>query len=354
MRKIIHLDMDAFYASVEQRDHPEWRGLPLVVGGSEERGVVAAASYEARKFGIHSAMNGKRALELCPDLIFAPLRFDAYKQVSKRMHIIFSRYTDQIEPLALDEAYLDVTQNKMGIDSATFIAQAIKNDIFEETGLTASAGVSYNKFLAKMASDEDKPNGLFIIEPKDAKIYLEQLPIGKFFGVGRTTEAKLKEFGIYKGKDLLYHSEADLVHYFGKSGAFLYKVVRGEDNREVQANRERKSIGVETTFQINISDDSLLWVQAKKLLESLQTRCEKAESYGRTLTYKIRFSDFTTFTRSRTEREDVINLDDFLDLGVQLYSDFIPLEKAVRLIGFSITGFDKDQEEFQQLSLRLD
>ncbi|MBU2020173.1 MAG: DNA polymerase IV [Bacteroidetes bacterium] len=354
MRKIIHLDMDAFYASVEQRDHPEWRGKPLAVGGSGERGVIAAASYEARKFGVRSAMSGRKALELCPELIFAPLRFKAYKEVSSKVNTIFSRYTNLIEPLALDEAYLDVTENFVGLESATFIAQSIKNDIYEETGLTASAGVSYNKFLAKLASDEDKPNGLFVIEPKDALQYLEQLPIGKFYGVGSATEKKFKEFGIFKGKDLLYHSQADLLHYFGKSGGFLYNVIRGEDNRPVLSNRERKSLGVETTFQNNIANDDLLWFEARKLLENLQTKCENANTSGRTLTFKIRFSDFSTHTKSRTEREDILNLDDFLDLGVQLYSEFIPLEKEVRLIGFSISGFDKDQEEFQQLSLRLD
>ena len=353
MRRIIHIDMDAFYASVEQRDHPEWREKPLAVGGDSERGVISAASYEARRFGVYSAMPGRKAKELCPDLIFAPLRFKEYEKVSRQIHTIFARYTPLIEPLALDEAYLDVTENLMGVNSATFIAQAIKNDIYNETGLTASAGISYNKFLAKLASDEDKPNGLFVIEPHQAQAFLAKLPIGKFYGVGKTTEVKLKELGIFRGKDLLKYTEKELINYCGKLGSFLFKVVRGIDNREVIAERARKSIGVETTFDKNINDEESFKEQSQLLLKALRTRCEKQNEFGRTLSFKIRFSDFSTHTKSKTEKTELIELNDFLLLGNQLCSEFIPLEKPVRLMGFSVSGFEKPNEQLQQLSLPI-
>ena len=229
IRKIIHVDMDAFYASVEQLDNPELKGLPVAVGGSAERGVIAAASYEARKFGVKSAMSSKIAAKMCPNLIFVRPNFKRYKEVSKHIHEIFHRYTDVIEPLALDEAYLDVTENKIGMPSATFIAQSIKTDIYNELNLVASAGVSYNKFLAKLASDQDKPNGLFVIQPGEGEDYMDQLPIERFFGVGKVTADKMRQMGIFKGKDLKQYSQEDLVKYFGKSGTFLYHVCRGVD-----------------------------------------------------------------------------------------------------------------------------
>lgn len=333
--------MDAFYASVEQRDNPELRGLPVAVGGGEERGVVAAASYEARKFGVRSAMNGKRAKELCPELVFVRPRFEVYKQVSNQIRTIYERYTDIIEPLSLDEAYLDITENKMRMSSATFIAQAIKNDIFNETNLVASAGVSYNKFLAKLASDEDKPNGLFVITPEEGKGFVEKLPIQKFHGVGKATASKMQELNIFKGKDLLAFDEKELNHYFGKSGSFFYQIARGIDNRNVIAVRERKSAGVETTFTDNILDEIILWEEAKKLLDTLWKRLEKSQKQGRTLSLKLRFSDFNTITKSKTVESDLETEDELMDLAVQIYNSVLPLEDSVRLIGFSLSGFDK-------------
>jgi DNA polymerase-4 len=334
--------MDAFFASVEQRDNPELRGKPVAVGGGEERGVVAAASYEARKFGVRSAMNGKRAKELCPDLIFVRPRFDAYKAVSKQIHHIYERYTDIIEPLSLDEAYLDITENKMRMSSATFIAQAIKNDIFNETNLIASAGVSYNKFLAKLASDEDKPNGLFVIPPEEGKAFVQRLPIQKFHGVGKATALRMQELNIFKGKDLLAFEEKELVHYFGKIGTFYYQIARGIDNRKVLAERERKSIGVETTFSDNITEELVLWEEGKRLLNTLWNRLEKTDKKGRTMSLKLRSSDFQTITKSKTVEKDIENESELIDLAVQVYNSVLPLKSPVRLIGFSISGFDKE------------
>ncbi len=334
--------MDAFFASVEQRDNPNLKGLPVAVGGGEERGVVAAASYEARKFGVRSAMNGKRAKELCPELVFVRPRFEAYKAVSNQIHSIYERYTDSIEPLSLDEAYLDITENKMRMSSATFIAQAIKNDIFNETNLIASAGVSYNKFLAKLASDEDKPNGLFVIPPEHGKKYVEKLPIQKFYGVGKATASRMQELNIFKGKDLLAFNERELNHYFGKSGSFFYQIARGIDNRKVISERERKSIGVETTFSENISNEIELWDSAKRLLETLWKRSSKSNKRGRTLSLKLRYSDFTTITKSKTADTDITTENELMDLAVQVYNAVLPLENPIRLIGFSISGFDRE------------
>jgi DNA polymerase-4 len=343
MRKIIHLDMDAFFASVEQRDFPEYRNKPLAVGGSEDRGVIAAASYEARKFGVFSAMSSKRAKELCPDLIFAKHRFPVYKDVSKQINKVFERYTDLIEPLSLDEAFLDITENKMGVNSATFIAQSIKNDVFNETGLTVSAGVSYNKFLAKMASDMDKPNGLYIIEPEMGQDFIDRLKIEKFFGVGKATAAKMKELGIFKGKDLKRFEMRDLEHYFGKSGRFFYRIARGIDERPVRANRERKSVGVENTFSVNINDEAELWDKAKKLLRQLWDRTQKSEHIGRTLSIKVRFDDFSTSSRSKTKELGINDEEQLMDCAVMLFNQFLPIEKAVRLLGFSLSGFEREE-----------
>lgn len=342
MRKILHIDMDAFFASVEQRDNPELKGKPVAVGGSKERGVVAAASYEARVFGVRSAMNGKRAKELCPDLIFVRPRFEAYKEVSNQIRAIFERYTDIIEPLSLDEAYLDITENKMRMSSATFIAQAIKNDIFNETNLVASAGVSYNKFLAKLASDEDKPNGLFVIPPEDGKAFVEKLPIQKFHGVGKATAQRMQELNIFKGKDLLAFDEKELNHYFGKSGSFFHQIARGIDNRKVVAERERKSIGVETTFSDNISDEMELWEAARTLLDTLWKRATILHKQGRTLSLKLRYSDFNTISKSKTVETDIISENELVDLAVQIFNSVLPLENPIRLIGFSISSFDRD------------
>ncbi|MFA7273992.1 MAG: DNA polymerase IV [Crocinitomicaceae bacterium] len=342
MRKILHIDMDAFFASVEQRDNPELQGKPVAVGGGEERGVVAAASYEARHFGVRSAMNGKRAKELCPDLIFVRPRFEAYKEVSQQIRAIFEQYTDIIEPLSLDEAYLDITENKMRMSSATFIAQAIKNDIFNETQLIASAGVSYNKFLAKLASDEDKPDGLFVIPPEKGKAFVEQLAIQKFHGVGKATAQKMMELNIFKGKDLLAFDERELTHYFGKSGAFFYQIARGIDNRKVIAERERKSVGVETTFSENVDKELELWEVSRKLLKTLWKRLEKSDKQGRSLSLKLRYSDFQTITRSKTQETDILSEKELVDLAVEVFNSVLPLEDSIRLIGYSLSGFDKE------------
>jgi DNA polymerase-4 len=353
MRKILHLDMDAFFASVEQRDNPDLQNKPIAVGGGGERGVVAAASYEARKFGVKSAMNGSRAKGLCKDLIFVPPHFEKYKRVSSQIHEIFSRYTDKIEPLSLDEAYLDITENKLNLNSGTYIAQAIKNDVFNETGLVVSAGVSYNKFLAKMASDQDKPDGLFVIQPEEGEKFIEKLDIKRFYGVGKVTANKMNELGIFKGKDLLRFTERELINYFGKSGSFLFKIARGEDNREVLANRERKSIGVETTYDVNIDNETLLWEESKKLLETLWGRMERNEGFGRTLSMKIRNDNFETYSKSKTVNMLISSKEELYNLSVLLFNTFLPIERPIRLLGFSVSGFDLDGFEFSQLEMNL-
>ena len=351
MRKIIHVDMDAFFAQVEQVDHPEWKGKPLVVGGDEDRGVIAAASYEARQFGVRSAMPSRRAKELCPNLIFAPHRFARYKEVSQQIREVFSRYTDLIEPLSLDEAFLDVTENNVRESSATFVAQSIKNDIYEETGLTASAGVSYCKFLAKMASDMDKPNGLYVIEPEQAKAFIGQLPIEKFFGVGQVTARKMNELGIYKGRDLLRFPLRELNHYFGKSGSFFYDIARGIDERPVQAHRERKSVGVERTFSSNLTERAELWEEAKRILHTLWQRSEKHLDLRYTLSVKIRFADFTTVSRSHTPKAGFVDFDGLLSeanfLIGPFYEDFVP----IRLLGFSFSGGKNKDDSSVQMEM---
>lgn len=343
MRKIIHLDMDAFFASVEQRDHPELQGKPIAVGGNGDRGVIAAASYEARAFGVRSAMSSSKAKLLCPDLIFVKHRFSAYQEVSRQINSIFHQYTDLVEPLSLDEAFLDITENKVSQSSATFVAQSIKNDVLKETGLTVSAGVSYNKFLAKMASDMDKPNGLFVIDPSDGQAFIDQLPIEKFFGVGKATAHKMKELGIFKGKDLKRFDEVDLEHYFGKSGRFFYQIARGIDERPVKPHRERKSIGVENTFTENIQEDLVLWEKARGLLDELWRRVQKKESVGRTLSLKIRFADFSTHSRNKTIENGIQTNKQLMNLAVELFNQFLPLEMGVRLLGFSLSGFDGNE-----------
>ncbi len=345
--------MDAFFASVEQRDNPELQGKPVAVGGGGERGVIAAASYEARKYGVRSAMNGKRAKELCPELIFVRPHFDKYKTVSNQIRHIFQRYTDCIEPLSLDEAYLDITENKMRMSSATFLAQSIKTDILNETNLYASAGVSYNKFLAKLASDEDKPNGLFVITPEEGRAFVEKLPIHKFHGVGSVTANRMKELNIFKGKDLLAFSGEELTRYFGKSGRFFYDIARGIDMREVKAEQERKSVGIENTFTENITDELILWDEAKTLLVSLWKRQSKAEKAGRTLSLKLRYADFTTITRCKTIEQEIESESKLMEMAVDLYNEILPLENPIRLIGFSISGFDKPEDLPQKTETQL-
>lgn len=353
MRKIIHIDMDAFYASVEQLDNPELVGKPVAVGGSEDRGVVSAASYEARKYGVRSAMSGKMAAKLCPDLIFVKPRFYRYKEISIAIHEIFRRYTDLIEPLSLDEAFLDVTENKLQLPSATFLAQSIKTDIKSELGLIASAGVSYSKFLAKLASDQDKPNGLFVITPEDAQAFIDALPVERFFGVGKVTADKLHELQIYKGKDLKRFSKEQLTQHFGKAGNFLYDICRGIDQRPVVADRERKSLAAENTFSHDVFDVNGFLDESEKIQETLWKRYERYERKGRTLTMKVKYADFTVRSRSKTTGEMISSLELLKTFAAELEQQFLPLEKAVRLIGFQISGFSEESEQFVQLSFKL-
>ncbi|MCO5238328.1 MAG: DNA polymerase IV, partial [Chitinophagaceae bacterium] len=334
-RKIIHIDMDAFYASVEQRDFPEYRGKPIVVGGSPEGrgGVVATASYEARKFGIRSAMSSKTALRLCPDVIFIYPRFHAYKAVSAQIHEILHRYTDVVEPLSLDEAYLDVTKDKQGIGFAMDIARLIKQAIREELQLTASAGVSINKFVAKIASDMEKPDGLTFIGPSKIEAFMEALPVEKFFGVGKVTAARMKAMGLHTGADLKKLSETELVAHFGKPGKFYYRVVRGMDDREVQPHRETKSVSVEDTYQEDFTTKEAMLPELKVLSETLAVRIQSFGLKGRTITVKFKFHDFTIMTRSHSLPVLVNNQPEIFKV-VKIILEKAPVEeKRVRLLG---------------------
>lgn len=338
-RKIIHIDMDAFYASIEQRDHPELKGFPVVVGGERERGVIAAASYEARKFGVHSAMSSKVAKQKCPELIFRPPDFKIYKQVSNEIREIFYQYTDLVEPLSLDEAFLDVTESKIEKNSATLIAMEIKQKIKKRLDLTASAGVSYNKFLAKIASDINKPDGLFVITPEMALDFLNKLEIRKFFGIGKITSKKMNDLGIFYGSDLKLVTKNELVRLFGKAGVFYYDVVRGIDARPVLPGRERKSVGVENTFEKDLLEKDLLNTEIEKLAVELWRRLERTGKIGKTLTLKIKFSDFEQITRSTTRTNFFLNKDDVLMSALELMSSEFPLPKSIRLLGLTISNF---------------
>jgi DNA polymerase-4 len=341
VRKIIHIDMDAFYASVEQRDFPEYRGKPLVVGGSPEGrgGVVATASYEARKFGIRSAMTSKKAQQLCPFAIFVRPRFAAYKEVSTKIREIFSRYTDLIEPLSLDEAYLDVTIDKLQIGSAITIAEQIKKAIKEELNLTASAGVSINKFIAKIASDMNKPDGLTFIGPSRIEAFMERLPVEKFFGVGKVTAEKMKRQGLFTGKDLKELTEYRLIQLFGKTGKFFYKIVRGIDDREVKPNQEIKSISAEDTFMDDLTKGEELDDWLAQITKSAYKRLQYYEIYGRTITLKIKFADFKIITRSQSFANPMLDLSDILLVTNQLLSNADFNGKKVRLLGVSFSNF---------------
>lgn len=343
-RKIIHIDMDAFYASVEQRDNASLRGKPVAVGGSpDRRGVVAAASYEARKFGVRSAMSSAMAIRRCPGLIFVKPRFDVYKSVSGQIREIFSEYTDLVEPLSLDEAFLDVTENKKNIAKATRIALEIRQKITAGTSLTASAGVAPNKFLAKIASDLNKPDGLAVITPEEAEAFIGRLPIGKFFGIGKATEKKMTELGILNGADLKMWSEPDLVRQFGKAGLFYYRISRGIDERPVRPDRIRKSVGAENTFDSDVLD--VIWM--KKYLADLAAevvrRMKKSEAKGRTVTVKVKYHDFETVTRS-------VTLDHFTDDAQEIGSCASALIESteagirpVRLLGITLSNLDLDE-----------
>ncbi|MGI9416562.1 MAG: DNA polymerase IV [Geminicoccaceae bacterium] len=352
MRKIIHVDMDAFYASVEQRDDPSLRGLPVAVGGGGARGVVMAASYEARKFGVRSAMPGFKARRLCPELIFVKTRFDAYKTVSRQIRDVFKSYTDLIEPLSLDEAFLDVTDPRRGGPIATEIASEIKREIREKTKLTASAGVSYNKFLAKIASDLEKPDGLTVIRPDQAEAFIAALPVERFFGVGPVTAKKMKTSGIHTGQDLRDRSEAELVRLFGKVGRHYHRISRGIDEREVKPDRPNKSIGAETTFDVDLTDPMIMLERLQPLAERVIERAVAANAYGRTVTLKIKYRDFTINTRQRTLDHQVDSADELMTLADWLIKNPTPPLLPVRLLGLSVSTFDP-AEDRRQLSLEL-
>lgn len=351
MRKIIHIDMDSFFASVEQRDYPEYRGKPLAVGHRGPRSVVAAASYEARKFGVRSAMPMSMALRRCPQLIVVPHRFDVYREVSNSIHNVFHDYTDLVEPLSLDEAFLDVTKVKKGPPSASLIARQIKKDILELTGLTASAGVSYNKFLAKIASDMDKPDGFYLITPEDAERFLEELEVGLFFGVGQKTEQKMHRMNIFKGKDLKQWSQRDLIKHFGKAGTYFYHAVRGMDDRPVNAHRERKSVGAERTFETDLKDMDEVREKLDAITDIMWTRCENKQKTGKTITLKLRFADFTTITRSHTSAKE-FERQELNEILISLLPVSEIQEQGIRLLGVTLSNFrEEKQNRSQQLEI---
>ncbi len=353
-RKIVHIDMDAFFASVEQRDNPELRGKPVAVGGSRERGVVAAASYEAREFGVRSAMASVTAKRKCPNLIFAKPRFDVYKAVSLQIRTIFAEYTPIIEPLSLDEAYLDVTENLKRVASATQIAEEIREKIRAETGLTASAGISYNKFLAKLASDHRKPDGLFVITPKMGPAFVENLPVEKFHGIGPATTAKMNRLGIKTGLDLRGQTLAFLQQHFGKPGPYYYWIARGIDERSVRADRVRKSLGTENTFSTDIFTFEAACEALLPIIEKVWRICEGAEIHGRTVTLKVKYADFQQITRSRTGQSLFSTRAEIEQLSHALLEPLFPVAKGIRLLGITLSSLSEKQLEREpQLSLSL-
>lgn len=347
-RKIIHVDMDAFYASVEQLDNPELQGKALAVGGSSQRGVVAAASYEARKFGVKSAMSSVIAKRNCPHLIFVKPRFDRYKELSNRIRNIFFEFTDLVEPLSLDEAYLDVTENKKGNPSASLIAREIRQKIFEKTGLTASAGISVNKFIAKVASDYNKPNGQKTVNPEEVENFLEQLEIRKFYGVGKVTADKMYRLGIFTGKDLKEKTLDFLNEHFGKSGEYYYQVVRGVHHSEVKPSRIRKSLGAERTFEENISSEVFMHDRLQNISEEIEKRLTRSKVAGRTITLKIKYSDFTLQTRSKTLQYYISSQELILEAAKELlYQE--KMKESVRLLGISLSNLNTDNEEEKEV-----
>ncbi len=343
IRKIIHVDMDAFYASVEQLDQPDLKGKPVAVGGSSDRGVVAAASYEARRFGVRSAMASKVARRKCPDLIFVKPRFTRYKEISNQIRNIFFEYTDLVEPLSLDEAYLDVTFAKKGLPSATLIAKEIRQRIFEETGLTASAGVSYNKFLAKVASDVNKPNGIFVVTPKQAKAFIEELEVKKFFGIGKVTASKLNKMGVWCGRDLLKVERLELVKAFGKAGNYYYSICRGIDERPVQPSRERKSIGAENTFGKDIYEPEDLEKELFRIAEKVWERTSRSDVKAKTLTLKYKYADFEQHTRSKTLEIFFQTKETFWAESKKLLHSDEGFSKGIRLLGLTLSNFQHEE-----------
>ncbi|AYN05636.1 DNA polymerase IV [Flavobacterium sp. 140616W15] len=352
-RKIIHIDMDAFYASVEQMDNPDLRGKPIAVGGSENRGVVAAASYEARKFGVRSAISGMQAKRNCPQLIFVRPRFDRYKEISNKIHKIFHEYTDLVEPLSLDEAYLDVTINKKGNPSASLLAEEIRLRIFNEVGLTASAGISVNKFVAKIASDYNKPNGQKTVNPDEVIAFLEELPIRKFYGVGKVTTEKMYQLGVFTGTDLKSKTLEFLEKHFGKSGTFYYHVVRGVHNSEVKSNRITKSVAAEHTFDVNLSSEIFMLEQLERIAISLERRLQKHKISGKTVTLKIKYSDFTQQTRSKTLPYFIADKNLILETVKELlYQE--RMKDSVRLLGISLSNLNTEVKKAIVVQLKFE
>ena len=352
-RKIIHVDMDAFYASVEQMDNPSLRGKPIAVGGSENRGVVAAASYEARKFGVRSAISGVLAKKNCPELIFVKPRFDRYKEISRKIQKIFLEYTDLVEPLSLDEAYLDVTINKKGNPSASLLAQEIRQRIFNEIGLTASAGISVNKFVAKIASDYNKPNGQKTVNPDEVVSFLEELPIRKFYGVGKVTTEKMYQLGIFSGLELKSKSLEFLEKHFGKAGSFYYNVVRGIHNSEVKSDRITKSVAAEHTFDVNLSSEIFMIEKLDVIAVALEKRLKKHHVAGKTITLKIKYSDFTQQTRSKTLPYFISDKALILEIVKELlYQE--RMKDSVRLLGISLSNLNTEQKKFVVVQLKFD
>lgn len=352
-RKIIHIDMDAFYASVEQMDNPDLKGKPVAVGGNETRGVVSAASYEARKHGVRSALSGVLAKKYCPELIFVKPRFERYKEISKKIRKIFYEYTDLVEPLSLDEAYLDVTQNKKGNPSATLIAQEIRYRIWNEIGLTASAGISINKFIAKIASDYNKPNGQKTVGPDEVLSFLEELPIRKFYGVGKVTTEKMYQLGIFTGLDLKNKSEEFLEKHFGKSGKFYYSVVRGIHNSEVKSDRITKSVAAEHTFNENLSSEIFMEEKLQTIAQQLEKRIKKNDIAGKTVTLKIKYSDFTQQTRSKTLPYFISDKALLFEIAKELlYQE--RMKNSVRLLGISLNNLNTEIKKIIVVQLKFD
>ncbi len=353
VRKIIHIDMDAFYASVEQRDNPSLKGKPVAVGGGH-RGVVAAASYEARRFGIRSAMPSVTARRRCPDLVFVKPRFDAYREVSNQVRAIFADYTDLIEPLSLDEAYLDVTEDRRALGSARAIAEDIRRRIASETGVTASAGVSYCKFIAKLASDQNKPDGLCVIPPEKGPAFVATLPVSRFHGVGPVTAAKMHRLGIHTGADLAGWSRDELEAHFGSSGQWYWKIARGIDERPVRADRPYKSVSAERTFDADLTDAQALAAELERVAGYAWARVERAAVSGRTVTLKVKFADFTIITRSKSLPGPVGGQGEFAAIGQALLAALIPVPKGIRLLGLGLHNLiEVNNEEPIQLGLAI-
>lgn len=353
LRKIIHIDMDAFYASVEQLDNPELKGKPIAVGGSEIRGVVSAASYEARKFGVRSAMSGVQAARLCPELLFVRPRFDRYKEISKQIRAIFLEYTDLVEPLSLDEAYLDVTENKKGNPSATLIAKEIRQKIFEKTGLTASAGISVNKFVAKIASDYNKPNGQKTVNPDEVEAFIEVLDVKKFYGIGKVTAEKMYQLGIYTGLDLKNKTLEYLEQHFGNSGQAFYNLSRGISYSQVKPNRQIKSIGAERTFNENLSSEIYMEERLENIASEIERRIKKYKISGKTITLKIKYSDFTQQTRSKTLPYFIADKSLIMETAKELlYQE--RLKDSVRLLGISLNNLNTNQKKNVVVQLRFE